>query len=63
MAGGDAETFVAVQQVFSPLGQATHVGPNGCGQLAKPANQVIVAITIGAVSEALILAGGETVGT
>lgn len=58
MAGGDAETFVAMQPVFAPLGQATHVGPSGCGQLAKLANQVIVAITIGAVSEAFILAGG-----
>ncbi len=58
MAGGDAETFAAMQPVFAPLGQATHVGPNGCGQLAKLANQVIVAITIGAVSEALILASG-----
>jgi 2-hydroxy-3-oxopropionate reductase len=58
MAGGDAETFATMQPVFAPLGQATHVGPNGCGQLAKLANQVIVAITIGAVSEAFILAGG-----
>ena len=58
MAGGNAETFAAMQPVFAPLGQATHVGPNGCGQLAKLANQVIVAITIGAVREALILAGG-----
>ena len=58
MAGGDAETFAAMQPVFAPLGQATHVGPSGCGQLAKLANQVIVAITIGAVSEAFILAGG-----
>ena len=58
MAGGDAETFAAMQPVFATLGQATHVGPNGCGQLAKLANQIIVAITIGAVGEALILAGG-----
>ena len=58
MAGGDAESFAAMQAVFAPLGQATHVGPNGCGQLAKLANQVIVAVTIGAVSEAFILAGG-----
>ena len=58
MAGGDAETFASMQPVFAALGQATHVGPNGCGQLAKLANQVIVAITIGAVSEAFILAGG-----
>ena len=58
MAGGDAETFAAMQPVFAALGQATHVGPNGCGQLAKLANQIIVAITIGAISEAFILAGG-----
>ena len=58
MAGGDTETFAAMQPVFATLGQATHVGPNGCGQLAKLANQVIVAITFGAVSEALILAAG-----
>ena len=58
MAGGDAKTFAEMQPVFATLGQATHVGPNGCGQLAKLANQIIVAITIGAVGEALILAGG-----
>ena len=57
MAGGEASTFEAMQPVFAPLGQATHVGPSGCGQLAKLANQVIVAITIGAVSEAFILTG------
>ncbi|MFD1332889.1 NAD-binding protein, partial [Methylopila musalis] len=32
------------------------VGPSGSGQLAKLANQVIVGVTIGAVSEALLLA-------
>ena len=58
MAGGAAETFAAMEPVFAAMGRATHVGPNGCGQLSKLANQVIVAITIGAVSEALILAGG-----
>lgn len=58
MAGGAPETFVAMKPVFDAMGKATHVGPNGCGQLSKLANQVIVAITIGAVSEAFILAGG-----
>jgi len=58
MVGGDANTFANMKPVFAPLGQATHVGPSGCGQLAKLANQVIVAITIGAVSEAFILSGG-----
>ena len=58
MVGGDPETFSEMIPVFNAMGHATHVGPNGCGQLAKLANQVIVAITIGAVSEAFILAGG-----
>tara|TARA_B100000029_G_scaffold299465_1_gene292400 strand:- start:19 stop:909 length:891 start_codon:yes stop_codon:yes gene_type:complete len=58
MAGGAPETFAAMEAVFAAMGRATHVGPNGCGQLSKLANQVIVAITIGAVSEAFILAGG-----
>ena len=57
MVGGDSETFAEVVPVFEPMGRPTHVGPTGCGQLSKLANQVIVAITIGAVSEAFILAG------
>jgi 2-hydroxy-3-oxopropionate reductase len=56
MAGGDAADFARAQPVFAPLGRATHVGPHGAGQLAKLANQMIVGITIGAVSEALLLA-------
>jgi len=57
MVGGDSETFAEVVPVFEAMGSPTHVGPTGCGQLSKLANQVIVAITIGAVSEAFILAG------
>ena len=57
MVGGNKENFEAMTNVFNSMGQSTFVGPNGCGQLSKLANQVIVAITIGAVSEALILAG------
>jgi 3-hydroxyisobutyrate dehydrogenase-like beta-hydroxyacid dehydrogenase len=56
MAGGSAEDFEAAQDVFKVFGRATHVGPNGAGQLAKLANQMIVGITIGAVAEALLLA-------
>jgi 2-hydroxy-3-oxopropionate reductase len=55
MAGGEAQTFESVHPIFLALGRATHVGPNGCGQLAKLANQMIVGITIGAVAEALLL--------
>lgn len=56
MAGGAAETFDDVKPVFAPMGRAIRVGPSGAGQLSKLANQVIVAVTIGAVSEALLLA-------
>lgn len=57
MAGGDAADFARALPVFNALGRATLVGPWGSGQLAKLANQAIVGITIGAVAEALILAG------
>jgi 2-hydroxy-3-oxopropionate reductase len=55
MAGGKASTFERARPLFAALGRATLVGPNGCGQLAKLANQMIVGITIGAVAEALLL--------
>ena len=57
MVGGDEDTFQSMVPVLEAMGRPTHVGPVGCGQLSKLANQVIVAITIGAVSEAFILAG------
>lgn len=56
MVGGAAQDFDDAAPVFAPLGRAVHVGPVGSGQLAKLANQVIVGVTIAAVSEALILA-------
>ncbi|MDX1802730.1 MAG: NAD(P)-dependent oxidoreductase [Alcanivorax sp.] len=56
MAGGSDAAFHRARAVLAPLGQATHIGPVGSGQLAKLANQAIVGITIGAVSEALLLA-------
>ncbi|MDB6454776.1 NAD(P)-dependent oxidoreductase [Falsirhodobacter sp. 20TX0035] len=60
MAGGDAAVIEGVTDVLSALGRVTHVGPSGAGQVCKLANQQIVAITIGAVAEAMILvsAGG-----
>jgi 2-hydroxy-3-oxopropionate reductase len=56
MAGGNEADFSAAEAVFKPMGRALRVGPHGAGQLAKLANQMIVGITIGAVSEALQLA-------
>ena len=56
MAGGNKSDFVDAKPLFAAMGRATHVGIHGAGQVAKLANQVIVGITIGAVSEALMLA-------
>jgi 3-hydroxyisobutyrate dehydrogenase-like beta-hydroxyacid dehydrogenase len=55
MAGGDATDLTQALPVLQHLGTTTHVGPHGAGQLAKLANQMIVGITIGAVSEALLM--------
>lgn len=55
MAGGDADQIAAVADVLQHLGRVTRVGPSGSGQLAKLANQQIVAITIGAIAEAMVL--------
>lgn len=55
MAGGEAADLAQALPVLQPLGTTTHVGPHGAGQLAKLANQMIVGITIGAVSEALLM--------
>ncbi len=56
MAGGNEADVADAAAVFKPMGRALRVGPHGAGQLAKLANQMIVGITIGAVSEALQLA-------
>lgn len=56
MAGGDADVIDGLADVLAALGRVTHVGPSGAGQICKLANQQIVAITIGAVAEAMMLA-------
>jgi 2-hydroxy-3-oxopropionate reductase len=56
MVGGDKTAFERALPIFEPMGRATYVGPSGAGQVAKLCNQQIVAITIGAVAEALHLA-------
>jgi 2-hydroxy-3-oxopropionate reductase len=55
MAGGQTAVFQRAVPVLQALGRPTLVGPVGCGQLAKLANQMIVGVTIGAVAEALLL--------
>ena len=56
MAGGSAEAFAIAEPALKAMGRPTHVGPSGCGQIAKLANQGIVAVTIGVVAEAILLA-------
>jgi 3-hydroxyisobutyrate dehydrogenase-like beta-hydroxyacid dehydrogenase len=56
MTGGESEIFDRVEPILKIMGRPVHVGPNGAGQLAKLANQIIVGVTIGAVAEALLLA-------
>jgi 2-hydroxy-3-oxopropionate reductase len=57
MVGGTRETFDKVKPVFELMGKnITLVGGNGDGQTAKVANQIIVALTIEAVGEALLFA-------
>ena len=56
MVGGQRRIFNKVKNLLSTMGKVTYVGKTGSGQIAKLANQAIVGITIGAVSEALILA-------
>jgi 2-hydroxy-3-oxopropionate reductase len=56
MVGGSEEDFERARPLFDVMGKvATHVGPIGAGQVVKACNQIVVALTIEAVSEALVL--------
>ncbi len=56
MVGGSEEDFGRALPLFEVMGgDVTHVGPSGTGQVVKAANQIVVALTIEAVSEALVL--------
>ena len=57
MVGGEQKTFDAIKPLFGLMGQnITLVGGNGDGQTCKVANQIIVALNIEAVGEALLFA-------
>jgi 2-hydroxy-3-oxopropionate reductase len=57
MAGGKKEIFDNALPVLQKLGKnVSYVGDHGAGEVAKAANQIIVALTIEAVAEALIFA-------
>lgn len=56
MVGGSAEDFERAKPIFEVLGKTiVHVGGIGAGQVVKACNQIVVALTIEAVSEALVL--------
>jgi 2-hydroxy-3-oxopropionate reductase len=57
MVGGPVDVFEQVKPVFELLGKnIVHIGDHGAGQTCKVANQIVVALTIEAVSEALVFA-------
>ena len=57
MVGGPEKAFNTVKPLFEKMGKnITRVGENGDGQTTKVANQIIVALTIEAVGEALLFA-------
>ncbi len=57
MVGGDKPTFDLVLPIFQAMGKTiTHLGPLGAGGFTKLANQIIVAVNLTALGEALTLA-------
>ena len=57
MVGGKAEVFDRIKPLFEKMGKnIVYIGGNGDGQICKVANQIVVALTIEAVGEALLLA-------
>jgi len=57
MVGGPAEALERIMPVLQAMGKKiTHVGESGCGQIAKAANQIMVAAQMVAMGELLIFA-------
>jgi 2-hydroxy-3-oxopropionate reductase len=57
MVGGKAQVFATVKPLFECMGKSiVHIGDNGAGQVAKACNQIVGAVTLEAVAEALTLA-------
>lgn len=55
MVGGDAEALARVEPVLQVMGKPVRCGASGAGQVVKACNQVLVAVTLMGVSEALVL--------
>ena len=55
MAGGETQDFERALPIFNVLGKTvTHMGPLGAGGFTKLANQIIVAVNLTAIGEALV---------
>jgi 2-hydroxy-3-oxopropionate reductase len=64
MVGGRAEDFEAAKPVFDAVGTTvSHVGPSGCGQIVKAANQLMVAGIIELLAEAIVFLEAHEVDT
>ncbi len=55
MVGGDAASFARVEPVFQAMGKPVLCGESGAGQVVKACNQILVAVTLLGMSEALVL--------
>ena len=56
MVGGDADALARARPVLEALGtRITHVGASGAGQVVKACNQIVVGLTLEALTEALVL--------
>jgi 2-hydroxy-3-oxopropionate reductase len=56
MVGGEEEDFKRAKPLFEAMGETvTHVGRDGAGQVVKAANQIVVALVMESVAEALVL--------
>ncbi|MDF3022656.1 MAG: tartronate semialdehyde reductase [Alphaproteobacteria bacterium] len=57
MCGGKPDVFARVKPYFEKMGKnIVHVGDHGAGQVAKACNQIVIAVSIEAVAEAMLLA-------
>ncbi len=62
MVGGTKEDFRRARPLFEVMGDTVvHVGEHGAGQTVKACNQIVVALVIEAVSEALVLGSKASV--
>ncbi len=55
MVGGSDEAFAAVAPHLSHMGEATHCGQVGCGQIVKALNNMVVFMTANALAEAITI--------